>query len=407
MQDSATNLVQMQPDGALLAQRLFVWLVENLSQRAAPAPAFTESRARALLRANDLLDDPTRHSFERLMENETAVRLALYDILDGSGLADNAEVQALAAAAAAARNDRETTIAWLALTVAAFAWKNDYLLHQLDPAAPPALHTPAGHALSRAAACIRQQTQRSATERDKLGRKLAFDAGAQAGQARALDDLQAETPIAPLPPHFRPPIPVRYPEVARETLHVDPAAASPDAAPPPGVAPPPGIVRGAPITITAEDLPDAAPPVRQPPLQVTPDSAPPPAAPRQGNVVLPNAAATGANLGEAVRKKFGRGREPLKSTKLRVVVQEFPDGPGLYGLQVKVRCRGINSFVAGTTDRNGRFLCELPVRLHSGLTYDVDVTWPREHDGETERKSITLNADRTEFTLPFYRRLSA
>jgi hypothetical protein len=97
--------------------------------------------------------------------------------------------------------------------------------------------------------------------------------------------------------------------------------------------------------------------------------------------------------------------EELKSTKLRVVVQDYPDGPGLYGLQVKVTCQGIKSFVAGTTNREGNFVAELPVRLTEGLTYDVDVTWPRELGGEVERKSITLNADRTEFRLPFYRRL--
>ncbi len=96
----------------------------------------------------------------------------------------------------------------------------------------------------------------------------------------------------------------------------------------------------------------------------------------------------------------------MKATKLRIVVEEFPDGPGLYGLQIKVSCRGVKSFVAGTTNREGKFLCELPVRIHSGLTYDVDITWPRDLGGETERKSITLNADRTEFTLPFYRKFS-
>jgi hypothetical protein len=41
-----------------------------------------------------------------------------------------------------------------------------------------------------------------------------------------------------------------------------------------------------------------------------------------------------------------------------------------------------------------------------GLTYDVDLNWPREMGGETERKSITLNADRTRFTLPFFHQLS-
>jgi hypothetical protein len=89
-----------------------------------------------------------------------------------------------------------------------------------------------------------------------------------------------------------------------------------------------------------------------------------------------------------------------------VIAQQFPGGPGLHGLQVKVSCKGIRSFVAGTTDREGRFLCELPVRAQSGLTYDVELTWPREMGGEAERKSLTLNADRTEFILPFYRTLS-
>jgi hypothetical protein len=98
------------------------------------------------------------------------------------------------------------------------------------------------------------------------------------------------------------------------------------------------------------------------------------------------------------------GNEELKTTKLHVVVQEYPDGPGLYGLQVRVSCKGIRSYVAGTTDRQGNFVAELPVRLHEGLTYDVDVTWPRDFGGETERKAITMNADRTRFTLPFYHR---
>jgi hypothetical protein len=97
----------------------------------------------------------------------------------------------------------------------------------------------------------------------------------------------------------------------------------------------------------------------------------------------------------------------MKATKLRIIVKEYPDGPGLYGLQVRVTCKGIKSHVAGTTTREGNFVCELPVPERSGLTYDVDVTWPREMSGETERKSITLNADRTEFELPFYRSIKA
>jgi hypothetical protein len=124
-------------------------------------------------------------------------------------------------------------------------------------------------------------------------------------------------------------------------------------------------------------------------------------------VVTPNSGAQAyTNFTESVRQTFGR-KEPMGTTKLRVLVQEYPDGPGLYGLQVHVTCKGIKSYVAGTTNRDGKFLCELPVRVNSGLTYDIDVTWPREMNNEIERKSITLNADRTEFNLPFYRQMKA
>ncbi len=78
------------------------------------------------------------------------------------------------------------------------------------------------------------------------------------------------------------------------------------------------------------------------------------------------------------------------------------DTKGIEGVH---RFRGIRRYVAGTTNKDGEFICELPVTTNTGLTYDVDVTWPREYGSEVERKSITLNADRTHFTLPFYRSL--
>ena len=106
-----------------------------------------------------------------------------------------------------------------------------------------------------------------------------------------------------------------------------------------------------------------------PPIRIDASQVPP-ARPR---VVQPSPP---ANFNQDVRRKFGRSREQMVTTKLRVVVQDYPDGPGLYGLQVRVTCKGINSHVAGTTGRDGRFLCELPVRAQSGLTYDVDITWP-------------------------------
>jgi hypothetical protein len=357
---------------------------------------FTESRARALLRAADLLDDPTRHSFERLVENETALRVALYDLLVKSELAANEDVNGLALTAAAAGAPTKTEVDWPGLAIAAFASKSGYALYQLDPASPPSAYSPAGQVLKRAAHFMRQQVQRSATEREKLGRTLLFVAGRSPG----LDDLRAEGVVAPLPPYYRTPIPVKYPEISSQTIHVEP-----DAATEPGE-----MSRGTPITITDEDLATGAertpaPPVDREPIQVTGDEA---ARTSPTRVVTPRATvATGADFSRSVRRKVGRGKGALKPTKLRVVVQEYPDGPGLYGLQVRVRCKGIRSHVAGTTSREGEFVCELPVPEAAGLTYDVEVTWPRDLGNEIERKSVTLNADRTQFTLPFYRTLAA
>ena len=373
----------------IFAAQLADWLIADLNQSRDSVPDFTESRAKALLRAADAVDVPTLDDFARLMETETAVRSALYDLLKESELAGSDQLPVISNQSPVS----QSPVPWLALSIAAFAWKSGYPLYQLDPASPPNPYSPAGQVIKRAAHWLRQQVQRSATDRDKLGRKLAFVAGAE--HAPSLETLQSNETIAPVPPHFRPPIPVRYPEVARDTVRID---AGQEETPPP-------VTRSKRITITSDDLePPASQPTRMPPIRIE-RSQVPPARPRV--VQPPPRQQSSTSFAQDVRRKFGRSREPMKTTKLRIVVQEYPDGPGLYGLQVRVMCKGINSHVAGTTGRNGRFLCELPVRAQSGLTYDVDITWPRDLDGEVERKSITLNADRTEFTLPFYRRLQA
>ena len=85
MQNAALELIQLIPDSnhlSFLSERLLVWLVTDLNRSDESVPDFTESRARALLRASDLLDDPTRHSFERLMYQETRLRIALHNLLD-------------------------------------------------------------------------------------------------------------------------------------------------------------------------------------------------------------------------------------------------------------------------------------------------------------------------------------
>lgn len=400
MQGAALELIQLIPDNHHLfffAERLLAWLVNDLNRSEEAVPEFVESRARALLRASDLLDDPTRHRFERLMGQEPAVRCALYDLLADSELAEREEVVALAATTAASSLAESPDASWLALAVAVFAAKSDYPLHQLDPATPPSEYSPAGQVLRRAAAFVRQQVQRSATERDKWAKKLAYSAGAAGRRAGTLDDLEANGIQPPLPPHYRSPIPVNYPEMSRETLHVDEEEnAIPD------------VSRGEPIQITRDDVAAVQSPTeRRDPIRITAEQTRN-QRPAPTQIVTPDATvAPGPAFADSVRKKFARNRESMKATKLRVVVKEYPDGHGIVGLQVRVTCKGIKSHVAGTTTREGNFVCELPVPEQSGLTYDVDVTWPREMSGETERKSITLNADRTEFELPFYRSIKA
>jgi hypothetical protein len=396
---STTPLLKRLDDAHLpiFGARLTDWLISDLAQSKEPMPDFTESRAKALLRATAVVDDPTLHDFARLVEgNSTAVRLALHDLIQETGLAEDEEVIAQAVAISSLQSpvSDPKPIPWLALAIAAHAWKSGYPLYQLDPALPPGEYSPAGQLIKRAATFLRQQIQRSATERDKLGKKLAYNPGDGTPTLETMPDGQ---PIAPVPPHFRPPIPVRYPEVARETLRVNENEETPNLRTP---------ARNAPLTITNDDITPAnrKQPVRMPEIRIRADQVP---TRRQARPAQPRSQpSSGENLGTAVRQRFNRDKEPLRSTKLRVIVQDVQDGPGLYGIQVQVRCKGINAHVAGTTNREGVFLCELPVRVHSGLTYDVDITWPRDLGGEVERKSVTLNVDRTEFKLPFFRRLS-
>ena len=385
------------------AGRLADWLARDQAGDSASgaesSPALTESRAKALLRASDLIDDATLGDFAGLLEGDAALRVTLYDLLQETALYKEDEVRALVSLPAP---DEPPSTKWLALITAAFAWRSGYPVEQLDPASPPNTNTPAGQLLRRAAQFVRRQVQRSATERDKLSRTLSQPPSG----APMLEELDPDgQPVAPLPPHYRPPVPETYPEMASETLQVEPEEAVEQ----------PSITVGDPLVISADDVNgervDTNEVVRMPPItierdQVSGSSAAPPSPMPASAVVMPSTTSTTQSrpsLTVSLRQMFGQ--EELTTTKLRVVVQHYPDGPGLYGLQVRVSCKGIKSYVAGTTDREGKFVCELPVRAQSGLTYDVDVTWPREESGETERKSITLHADRTHFLLPFYRRL--
>jgi hypothetical protein len=405
MHQPAQELLQTHLDDAHLAlfiSRLHAWLIGDMSEGGGQTTDFPESRAKALLRITESIDDATLNGFARLMAGGAeatglATRLALYDLLADSGLAENGEVMAIAAATGQADPaGRQGAASWLSLAVAAFAWRNGYPLHQLDPATPPETFSPAGQLVKQTGSFVRQQMLRSATERERSGRLLAYRPDARLSSAPPLDDLRPLESVAPLPPHYRPPVPVRYPEVARETLHLE---GDENAGETPVVS-----VTGE-IKITEEDLLREERPQRMPPIRVSADQLRR-SDPARSRTVTPRADPPPlTSFSRAVRERFGRGREPFATTKLQVVVQEYPDGPGMYGLQVRVTCQGVRSYVAGATNRDGKFLCELPVRSGSGLTYDVDVTWPRDLGGDIERKSMTLNADRTRFQLPFYRRI--
>lgn len=410
MNDTALTLVQSLQNETQLARfaaNLRSWLLVD-PDRPEHAVDFGDSRARALLRTTDAADDPTLNDFSRLVATPANARVALYDLLRETALAEREEVQALAAISS--RSEAEggsQAVTWLSLVMAAYAHQREYPVMQLDPASPPERYSPAGHIVFHTAHFLRQQIQRSATERERLAQTVAYRP--QGGTAGPLGD--AEERIAPLPPHFRPPIPVRYPEVSRETLHIDPEEQ-----------PPPAPATGAPLVITEDDLPGESeqeqpaveqpaegntPPVRMPPIRISRDqlapSSPPSPLPSSGVIMPASSTDTRPGLSMSIRQVFRS--EEMRTTKLRVHVQDRPDGEGLYGLQVRITCKGIRSYVAGTTDRDGKFVAELPVRAEEGLTYDVDVSWPREMGGDTERKSITLHADRTEFTLPFHRTL--
>ena len=404
MNQTAQNLIQAQTNSTdllNLAAQLFTFTLADLEQSAS---SLTPVRIKALLQSVNAWDDAVLNEFERILKSgETAVRVTLYDIL--------AQLNLSAEESIALRQTKATEEArWLPLILAVHAYKSGYPINNLDPSSPPSLHTPAGIILQQTGQFMRQQTIRSATERDRMAHKLAFSTEA----AMPLDELPpSPSDISPAPPHFRTPVPVNYPEYTSDvTLSVEDVEA-----PPTPSSPVPSPPSAATLTITAEDIAPAPHPTpqRAPELRITYEHiehanntiAPRrPAQPRQPVIRQPTrnvpSQNSSSNFSLALRNLFAT--EEMKSTRLRINVLAYPEGPGLQAVQVKVSCNGIRSHVAGTTDRTGKFVCQLPVRPNGGLTYDIEVTWPRDDGGDTEQKSITLSADRTEFAIPFYQR---
>ena len=141
---------------------------------------------------------------------------------------------------------------------------------------------------------------------------------------------------------------MNYPEVARNTVQISENESVPDQG---------TVSRNAPLTITGDDiLGESQRPIRMPEIRIRADQVPArrQIAAKHSPVHRPSSSSNG-NLGTAVRQRFSRDKEALRSTKLRVIVQDVQDGPGLYGIQVQVRCQGIKAHVAGTTNRDGVF----------------------------------------------------
>ena len=198
MHEAAMNLIRrLQQDWQvdIFASKLTQWLMEE-AQPDGGSKEFTSSRAKALLRSNEQLEESLLRDFNSLVQHPPAAKVALYELIKETRLVQLPEVEALIPRRS---SDGSETTNWLTLILAAYCRKGNYPLFQLDPSSPPDIYTPAGQAVHRSVNFIRKQVQLSATERDQLVRRLSE---APSG-VLSLDELQVEDQtVAPLPPHF-------------------------------------------------------------------------------------------------------------------------------------------------------------------------------------------------------------
>lgn len=363
------------------------------------------SRIRTVFLAAGLLDDALLREFAQMVTREAGLRIALDDLF--GRFSPPTEHLVLASP--------EDKVEWLVLVTLACAAQTGYTVENLDPASPPRSNSPAGLMLSQVADYFRVQTRRTATDRDRLVKKLAFDASlAQTGPR-----TETNPAAQPNSADVRTPAPVTYfehnPPLKLTEADLD--------------LPPQTVITTPPVSVEVSAVRPVAQPARPPaqPSQstqpttpttpTTPQTMPPIRISRESfkplsQKVTEQASTAWREVGApAVNVVANKMRDLLTTeatttTLLRVNVLDRPDGNGIIGVQVTVTCKGLRSHVAGITDRDGRFACELPVREASGLTYDVMVSWPREMGADQEKKSITLSGDRAEFDLPFFHSLS-
>lgn len=360
----------------------------------------SESMAHEMLITSKAIDEPMLNDFERAMANTNTVRVAAYDLLESA---------AIPPATLDVFGNLMGSTPWLATALSAFAWKTGYPVDELDPANPPPQFTPAGQVLHQTGQWVRRQVQLGATERDQIAKKLAYT-----------------TPPTPPPaavPDVRGEIPVRYFEFNNELDLAEDAPMSND------------DMDDGRLRITEWDLPPEEKPID---IRVTGQSrnVPRPAgqsgasrgrANRGGRridrrnlpsvtntnddrtelrIPIPEPLISGAErVSEAV--KNGLSGRAMTETRVRVIVAESPNGRGIPAVNVAVRYEHSRKGIAGTTNNNGAIQFSLPVRANgSGLTYEIIITWPLEFGLKEEKKQITLNANRPEYTVPFYARLS-
>ena len=183
MPDQALTLLTTHlPDThlALFVHRLTQWLLADHNEQE-DAPAFTESRAKALLRATNVIDDPTLKDFFQRMEKRNGRSRRPYTrLLNETELANNEEVMALAATSGSGDPTVDYHASKFLFVTCHFSLCLPKRLSAQHSSTPP--HRPLnlvlpGQIIKRAGYWMRQQIQRSATERDKLAKKLAYSGG--------------------------------------------------------------------------------------------------------------------------------------------------------------------------------------------------------------------------------------
>lgn len=389
--ESGKLLIQAEPDAAGLHQ-LAASVQATLLEGISTPTHLLASKIRSVLIASGLLDDGILREFNQTIERENGLRLALSDLFERF----DAPADDLLLSPADAKCD------WLVLVTAACAEQQRYDLENLDPSSPPAHHSPAGLMLAQVADFLKAQTRRTGTERDRLAKKLAFDSTALAQSsvselaepAASIQDSNVRMPAPVTYFEHNPPIKITEadfnvesdPAVTMSPVSLDLTAHPPTPEPEPETPAPPRTMPA--IKITRESLKPLSQRVSE-----------------QANQAWRDVGAPAiSRVADKVRDILTP--EETSDTLLKVQVMDRPNGNGIVGVQVTVTCKGIRSHVAGITDGDGSFACELPVRESSGLTYDVTVSWPREMGSDREKKSITLSADRGEFELPFFRSLN-